>query len=448
MAVNSPPPPEGSPPVAQGGGIDEWPPPGHRMVRVAGALAVVSVLTALASFVTGPLQARALGPSGRGDLAAIVVPLTLAPQILAFATGAFVAREAARGRSPGLLVGSVGAVMLAVGGLGAVAAVPLAHFFAGDRHVVQTFLTIGFALLPLSLVGGVVFALLGGLGRWRLLVVTRMVPFVTGLVGIVTLYAVGELTVASAAIVTLVGGLLALVPLLALRGVIHPIVARAAVAREGLAFGLRTWVGGLASLANARFDQLLMIRLVSPSELGFYAVAVTISGASLYATGGLGPPLGRRVAAGERHLAADAVRMTLGLAAALGAAVALATPFALPLLFGQAFSDAIDMTLVLLAASVPLAGATILGTILVSDGAPTIPSIGEGVALAVTVPGLIVLLPSLGGLGAALVSLAAYSLNFGVQLIMARGRLGGSWRSYLVPHAGDVRRAVNMIRHR
>jgi O-antigen/teichoic acid export membrane protein len=338
--------------------------------------------------------------------------------------------------------------MLVVGAIGALAAVPLAHLFADGRQVVETYLTIGFALLPLSLIGGVTYSLMGGLGRWRLLIASRIIPFAVGLGGIVVLYAVGSLTVASSAIVTLAAGLLALIPAFSLRDAVRPLSVRIAIAREGVAFGLRTWTGGLASLVNARLDQLLMIRLVSPSELGFYAIAVTMASLATFLTGGLGPPLGQRVAAGERDLAPDAVRMTIAVVTLMGAGAAILTPFVIPLLFGDAFRDAIDMTLVLLAASIPLAAANVLGTVLVSDGAPNIPSLGEGAALLVTVPGLIVLLPSLGGLGAALVSAVAYSINLGLQVAMARRRLGGSWRAYLLPRPDDVRRVAGILRSR
>src|SRR3712207_7991140 len=45
------------------------------MTRLAG----VQFFAAVTALVTGPLQARALGPEGRGELAAIAVLLTLAP---------------------------------------------------------------------------------------------------------------------------------------------------------------------------------------------------------------------------------------------------------------------------------------------------------------------------------------------------------------------------------
>ncbi len=100
------------------------------------------------------------------------------------------------------------------------------------------------------------------------------------------------------------------------------------------------------------------------------------------------------------------------------------TPTLLPLLFGPEFTAAVPMALVLLAANVPLSTTIVLSSGLQGDGAPLIPSIAEGIALVITVVGLIVLLPPLGGMGAAIVSLAAYSSSCVFQLVVARRRMG------------------------
>jgi O-antigen/teichoic acid export membrane protein len=145
-----------------------------------------------------------------------------------------------------------------------------------------------------------------------------------------------------------------------------------------------------------------------------------------------------RIGAGERHLMPQAVRMTVMVTVAANLAVAILTPILLPVLFGPGFRGATPMAIVLLGASVPLAGASVLSTALQADGVPLIPTVGEGIALAVTVVGLVLLLPSLQGLGAALVSLAAYSASFAFQLVMARRRIDAPLRTFLVPSRADV----------
>jgi O-antigen/teichoic acid export membrane protein len=410
-------------------------------------LTVANALAGAAGLITGPLLARALGASGRGDLAAILVPFSLAPSVLSLGIPAYAYRELPRGRPVDEIIGSLGLPVLALGIAGALAAVPVADALAGGRGTVRLFLVIGFLSMPIVTVAGLVASSLGALERWRRVVATRLIPFVVAFAAIIVLYAVGRLTVATAAAATLLGALLSLLPGLSLLTERGRPVFRLAVAREGVGFGLKSWVGGLAMIANARLDQLLMITVVAPRELGLYAVATTLAGASTLATGALAPPLMTRMAAGQTYLLPQALRITLAATVALNMTLGLATPVLLPALFGPEFHDAVAMAIVLLAANVSFAGASILSAALQADGAPLIPSLGEGIALVVTVAGLAALLGPLGGLGAAIVSLAAYTASFVFQLIMARRRIDAPLTAYLLPSRVDLRWARNLLTH-
>ena len=92
-----------------------------RLGSVTRNLTLVNVSFTLAALVTSPLQARALGPSGRGELAAVLVVTGLLGLLGDFGLGAYVVRESARGTPLRRLVGSVGPQMLALGLLYAVA---------------------------------------------------------------------------------------------------------------------------------------------------------------------------------------------------------------------------------------------------------------------------------------------------------------------------------------
>jgi Na+-driven multidrug efflux pump len=96
------------------------------------------------------------------------------------------------------------------------------------------------------------------------------------------------------------------------------------------------------------------------------------------------------------------------------------------------------MTFILLAAAVPLAGGAVIGAALQGDGAPAVPSLAEGLALVITVGGLWLTLGPLGAVGAAIVSLVAYSASFVFQLVAARRRWPASLRQYLVPSRQDL----------
>jgi O-antigen/teichoic acid export membrane protein len=191
-----------------------------------------------------------------------------------------------------------------------------------------------------------------------------------------------------------------------------------------------------------------MVGAVPSRELGLYTVAVTLSTASSFVTGAVGPPLGSRIARGDVHLTARALRTVLAIAVVVNVSIAAVTPVVLPLLFGQAFHSAVAMALVLFAASLPLAGTTVLSTALIADGHPGLPSWGEAIALVVTAGGLVLLLGPLGGLGAALVSLAAYSANFAFQLAAMLRLHGGSLREHLVVQRSDLHWIAERLRRR
>jgi O-antigen/teichoic acid export membrane protein len=416
-----------------------------RTTGVVAGLTAAKVLGAATGFITGPLLARALGASGRGDLAAITVPLALAPPILGLGIPTFAYRELPRGRPANEVLSSLGLPLVAIGFVAAACAVPIADALAGGRATVRAFLIVGFLAMPLLMVAGLVASSLAALQRWRALIAMTVIPFEVPFVGIVVLYVMGDLTVATAAAVTIAGMLLTVVPGLALplRGLRRGL--KLSLVRSSISFGTKAWVGGLAQLANLRLDQLLMITAVAPRELGLYAVATTLAGAPLLAVGALSPPLMPRIAAGEIDLMPRAVRAALLGTIGLDVALALVTPTLLSVLFGPQFHDAIPMALVLLVANVPYAGAMVLSSALQADGAPLIPSIGEGLALIITVGGLLALLSPLGGIGAAIVSVAAYATSFVFQLVMARRRAGIPIRRFLVPVRADLKWASDLV---
>jgi O-antigen/teichoic acid export membrane protein len=425
-------------------------PPGgtvaRRLSAVVARLTLVNVVIAAGGLVTGPLLARALGAQGRGDLAAVLVPLTLTPYILGLGLSAYANRELPRGRPLRDVLGSLGVPLLAIGALAAASAVPIADALAGDRHAVRALLIVTFLAMPLLVPANLLYVSLTSLERWRDVVLSKALPFAVPFTAVVALSCTGGLTVTTAGAFTILGAITGLVPGFVVAARAGRPRFRLPVARSGIAFGAKSWTGSLALIANARLDQLLMITAVSPRELGLYAVATTIAGTATLGTQALNPPLMTRIAAGESHLAPHAVRVTLAGTALLNLALALASPILLPLLFGADFRAAVGMTIVLLGAGVPFAATSVVSSALQADGAPSIPSIAEAIAIVITVAGLAALLGPFGGMGAAVVSCGAYSASFIFQLAMLSRRARLGLRHYLVPSRDDLRWARGLVR--
>ena len=420
---------------------------GKRFVGVVGRLTTVNALVRGLGLITGPLMARALGPDGRGELAAILVPLGLAPVIAMLGLTPYATRQVARGLAPGVVLGSIGSVMIVTGVLGMLVAVPVADYLADGRDTVRTFVIIGLLTLPISLLGQLLISIVNGLELWRSVMTARLIPPLAGLVGVVGLYAAGELTVASAAIVTIVSSIAQIAP--GLWAIVkrreRPRVRRSVIA-EGTRFGLKAWANQLTANANARLDQLLMIKMVSSRELGLYAVGANAASVAPLFTTALVVPLSVRVARGESQLVARAVRTTIALSAAIAVALAAAIPIALPLLFGEDFSDATLMAQLLLLGSIPAAGRAVLASALTAAGRPGAGAIAQTVGLLVTAPSLVLVLPELGGEGAALVSTVVALVIFLTLLPVGKRHFGLGLKELLVLHKRDLRWARDQVR--
>jgi O-antigen/teichoic acid export membrane protein len=220
---------------------------------------------------------------------------------------------------------------------------------------------------------------------------------------------------------------------------------RARIVREGLRFGSRAWLGNLFNSTYARLDQVLMAGLVVPRELGLYAVAVSVAGVPGSFTGAIATAINPRVAQGRRELVRQSCRVGFFLTLCGTIAMAIIVPFFLPLLFGDGFEESVVLTWIL------LVGATaysVFGTLLSAISAAGHPGIAARAQLLILVPtiaALVLLLPSTGAVGAAVITSTSNALLCGVLLIEAPRLMGGRIRDYVVIRPRDlhaIRQAV------
>ncbi len=409
-----------------------------RSSRVVVRLTGVNAVVLLAGLITAPITARALGVDGRGNFAAIIAVLTVAPWVLDVGQMFWLGRERARGARREELLGAALPVALACSLIAVVGAIPLAHAIGHGRHVVTTFLEVGLFLMPVS----VVLLLLTGLAmaesQWGLVAANSMISSVLPALAIIVLAVIGYLTVATAAAASLIGSLIgSLLLLRVVRGMGRLVFDRRRTAAASR-FGVKSWLSTIAAMANLRLDQVLMAGLVPSRQLGLYAVAVTVASVTNGLINAVCNAQYPRVAEGDHLIVARALRMTTGVVASAALVLALASPWLVPFVFGDGFKDAVPMTIILLAASVPMAGAFLLSAALTAADNPGATMGAEVVALAFTIPTLVVFLPGYGGLLAALVSLVAYTIRLGMQLRPARRAFSTSWRTFLLPTRSDL----------
>ena len=414
------------------------PTPSRRELGGYVSLAGVQVFQLIAGLITAPLLAHALGADGRGLLAAVAVPLGVSGYILQLGLGQFAVNRVAQGTRVNVIFGSLAVPLIVVGGLVGAVSPEIAHVLSGGREPVERYLTIGLVMTPVTLLIFLSMSIATGLARWRVLAVARLVSPLIMCVGVVVLAVLGELTLVGAMILTLVSGLLPIVALWSILRLGFPPSVNTRMIRDGLSFGSRASVGVIATMANQRLDQLLMIPLVPPRQLGLYSVAVTIASLSAVLASQIVTVVLPRISAGESHLLAQATRYVVYVTLATGALVSLATWLLLVPLFGADFAEARPLVYVLVIGGVSLAGLSTLSQGLPAVGRPGAPSIGEMISLGITVPGLIVFLPTMGAMGAALVSVVAYTTTFAVLIAIAVKHLGHRPADYLLLHRGDL----------
>lgn len=107
-------------------------------------LVALSALQAVIGIATGVIATRSLGPTGRGELAAILVPLALAPYALVFGLTTFASRSVAAGRDVSLVLGTAGALAFAIGCVAIPPCLALATLLADGSNAVRTILGVGF----------------------------------------------------------------------------------------------------------------------------------------------------------------------------------------------------------------------------------------------------------------------------------------------------------------
>jgi O-antigen/teichoic acid export membrane protein len=213
----------------------------------------------------------------------------------------------------------------------------------------------------------------------------------------------------------------------------------ASLAREVWWYGTRGEVGAVLSLLNLRLDFVLLSGFAGNAVVGTYAVASKFAELvrvlPLAITYVLYPRFSSqpidRAAAGARRLIRPATAATLVCAVVL----ALAAPFALPLLYGAQFDAAVGMAQILLVGLSVEGAAGVVSAYLYGTGRPGLNSVAMGAGVVLTVVLDLLLVPRWGATGAAIASTVAYLATTGSLVIVFRVLVRSVWQpiSWQVP---------------
>ena len=411
------------------------------VARLAGATYVGTLL----GLVTGPIIARALGATGRGELAAVATYAGLAAVVLGLGVPNAVGYRVANTLDDaGALLGTVMryAAILVVPSVALAVLVaygPLAHLSSAGRMGTLVLVS----LAPLAVVGGALEATVRARGELGTLARLRLLPLGFAAAVTTALWATNKLTVGSAVAITVSASLLSLA---ATAVAVGRRPRRGSALGPLVGFGARSLLGGLALAASSRLDQALIAPMLGPRDLGVYAVAATVSLLPLGATAAIAARAFGTIAEAPEddrpRLAATYVRRAVVVAVALCLGLAVVIPVMLPLLYGHEFRGAILPTLLLLPATIAMSGAGSAEASLHVLGRPGAASLAQACGTVVTVVGLLVALPRFGITGAAVVTSVDFIVTLGIQIVFLR-RLGAHG---FAPCADDWHLLVTRLR--
>jgi len=406
--------------------------PKRSFLRSVGRTAAFNLAATAISAVTGVFLARWLGPSGRGDYAAVTSYLFLA--LVFFELGlcsSIVFHVSKYKQAQADYVWTAAGLLVPLALAAALVSVVLGVTVFGDSPSRRA----AFMVLPLSIVFGfasapATFALQSlDLGSWNLTRLSQPLIFSLLVVGAHHVVALNV-----SLVIVLMALSMAVQTALAWWLYVRKCSPRGHFMTEHVRPMLRFGVLNMSSTApnavNGRFDQIVLAVMVSSAALGQYAVAVSLSVLAAPLVMAFGHVAFPSLARGERvsETIRTATRGSVLVSVVSVALILVAGPFIVPILFGPGYQSVSRLLLVLAPGGAVVVVNQVLGDVLRGLGRPGVVAACEGLGVISTVGGLVLLVPHLGVMGAALTSTVTYVFVY-VLLRLSVSRHAAAFRS-------------------
>jgi O-antigen/teichoic acid export membrane protein len=344
-----------------------------------------------AGIITAPILAHALGATGRGQLAGILQPMTLAASVAVLgvpsAVTYFIGRQYPAGRVIRLAM-IIALIMTFVVGI------VLYFYSAAIAEQLNTnrvlMLMIWAAFLPSALIS-IRRGHIQALRRYGALDLERVLASGFRVGAIVLFWILGVQSVIAFAAIYMIAGLGASAVLRLPRDAdaLMPQDGKRAPEFSGrsfLSYAMLSAFGTIAAAMSARLDQAIMPAIVAANDLGYYSVAVTVAEVPAIITTVLTRNVLAEVAGGV-HTGAVIRSILLGGFAQFGLiiAIVLTLPSFVPIVFGRDFAPAVELVRILLLGTFISYWANVAATYLGGLGRPGYNSLGQAAAALTTI---------------------------------------------------------------
>ena len=385
-------------------------------LRLVGRTGSVNLATALSAAVNGVLLARLLGPSGRGDYAAVTSLFGITLVVFEAGLGSSVVYNVShrpRERTPAVLGTALTLLLPLALTASALVLIVAKTTPSAERSAAITLLP--FAVFASFLGAPATFALQSlSLASWNISRAIQPALFLIVTAGVLlTNTSPSAAEVVGLFTLTIVAQNLAAWALVSRMNLGRP-ETDSGLRRPLLIFGLQNLLSTAPNAMNARLDQLIMAYLVSPAALGQYAVAVSLSLMASPLVTAFGNVLFPSLASGRQSSASiRAALRQAALTAAVGAVLVCAiAPVAVPYLYGKGFIGVVSLLIPLAIGGCFMSLNQVLGDVLRGAGQPRAVAKCEWLGAVATVALVPPAVLAWGTLGAALLSLAVYAAVF------------------------------------
>ena len=208
-----------------------------------------------------------------------------------------------------------------------------------------------------------------------------------------------------------------------------------ALLRHTFKYGVKAHAGSTAGLVNARLDMIVIPAYLAAASVGLYSIATNVTSIITTLTGTvalMALPIAARQKGAPRPILIT-LQTAMGISLAIAIPLAILAPVLLGLVYGAEFEGASTALRLLLPGAVLGAGVNVLAAGLLAANRPLTVSVAAGLAAVLTIGGLIVFLPIGGINAAAIVTSAAYVVEFTLMAELYRRSVEIEWRHFLRP---------------